>query len=169
MLATLLSGPKHGYQLKREAGFIFGQDALHNNLVYPLLRRFMKEGWVTKKTLPGERGQTRQQYTITHAGRRALLDRLSAYTESDAHTSETLLLRVALFDILPFQVRNEILNTRENYLRQRSERLAALPQHMQLDAYVSEILRHLRKQSEAEIEWIARLRRLSKQQQAESA
>jgi hypothetical protein len=40
ILATLLDGPKHGYQLKREAGFILGQGAMHNNLIYPMLRRF---------------------------------------------------------------------------------------------------------------------------------
>lgn len=61
VLATLLGGPKHGYQLKHEAGLILGQTNLHNNLVYPLLRRFTEEGWVTSKTVPGERGQRRRQ------------------------------------------------------------------------------------------------------------
>lgn len=163
MLATLLSGPKHGYQLKREAGFIFGQDSLHNNLVYPLLRRFMKEGWVSRKSAPGQRGQTRQQYTLTSLGRRTLLERLSTYNEADAHTQEGLLIRVALFDLLSPEVRAEILNARESYLRQRAERLTALPQHMELDAFVTEILRFLRKQAEMETEWIARLRQLSRE------
>jgi hypothetical protein len=45
VLAILLDGPKHGYQLKREAGFILGQGAMHNNLIYPMLRRFTAEGW----------------------------------------------------------------------------------------------------------------------------
>ena len=84
ILATLLDGPKHGYQLKREAGFILGQGAMHNNLVYPLLRRFTAEGWVSKKTVPGERGQTRLQYAITALGRRELVARLSEFGESDA-------------------------------------------------------------------------------------
>jgi hypothetical protein len=35
ILATLPQGPKHGYQLKRQAGFIFGDTALHNNFIYP--------------------------------------------------------------------------------------------------------------------------------------
>ena len=61
ILSMLLPGPKHGYQLKHEAGMVFGQEALHNNLIYPLLRRFLKDGWVSKKEVPGERGQTRQQ------------------------------------------------------------------------------------------------------------
>ena len=43
LLAMLLDEPKYGYQLKREAGWITGQDALHSNLVYPLLRRFLND------------------------------------------------------------------------------------------------------------------------------
>ena len=72
LLSLLYDGPKHGYQLKREAGFVLGRGDMHNNLVYPLLRKFTKKGWVTKKTVPGERGQTRQQYVLTAKGRREL-------------------------------------------------------------------------------------------------
>jgi DNA-binding PadR family transcriptional regulator len=39
----LLDGPKHGYQLKREAGFILGQGTTHNNLIYPLLPRLHRQ------------------------------------------------------------------------------------------------------------------------------
>ena len=84
ILATLLSGPKHGYQLKHEAGMILGQQVLHNNLVYPLLRRFMDDGWVSRRTVPGERGQTRHRYAITPLGRRELVARLSTFSETDA-------------------------------------------------------------------------------------
>ncbi len=49
VLGLLFDGPKHGYQLKREAGFVLGRGDMHNNLVYPLLRRFTTEGWVTKR------------------------------------------------------------------------------------------------------------------------
>ena len=47
ILALLLDGPKHGYQLKREAGFLFGHGDMHNNLVYPLLRRFLTAGRIS--------------------------------------------------------------------------------------------------------------------------
>ena len=83
ILALMLAGPKYGYQLKREAGWMIGQDALHNNLVYPMLRRFLDEGWVSKKAVPGERGQTRQQYALTAEGRRILIDRKEIEMEQD--------------------------------------------------------------------------------------
>ena len=88
ILAMLLAGPKHGYQLKREAGIILGQDSLHNNLVYPLLRRFMDSKWVNCKTVPGQRGQTRNQYSLTALGRKELLSRLSSFAEQDARSPE---------------------------------------------------------------------------------
>jgi hypothetical protein len=43
LLSMLLPGPKHGYKLKHEAGMVFGQEVLHNNLVHPLLRSFLNE------------------------------------------------------------------------------------------------------------------------------
>jgi len=79
ILGLLSGGSKHGYQLKREAGFMLGHGDMHNNLVYPLLRRFTTAGWVTKKTVPGERGQTRQQYELTAKGRHELIRRLAEF------------------------------------------------------------------------------------------
>src|SRR5579863_9146290 len=115
ILATLLDGPKHGYQLKREAGFILGQGAMHNNLIYPLLRRFTAEGWVSKKTVPGERGQTRLQYAITALGRRELIRRLSEFGESDASSWPGFVTRVGMFDVLEAPARERILEQRGNY------------------------------------------------------
>ena len=101
ILGMLLEGPQHGYRLKQNAGLIFGQGKLHNNLVYPLLRRFMANKWVTKKTIPGERGQKRQQYAITPLGRQTLLDRIRAFTEQDARSEDAFRVRVGFFAMLP--------------------------------------------------------------------
>jgi DNA-binding PadR family transcriptional regulator len=60
LLANLLDDPKHGYALKKQVGLISGQEEMHNNLVYPLLRRFVESGWVRKRQGAGERGQTRE-------------------------------------------------------------------------------------------------------------
>src|SRR5581483_11182192 len=100
ILATLLAGPKHGYALKRQAGMILGQETLHNNLVYPLLRRFVAKKWVSKKEAPGERGQTRQLYSLTALGRKELVSQLSTFTDQDARVSDQFRLRVGMFQIL---------------------------------------------------------------------
>src|SRR5436190_1494116 len=55
LLAALMEGPQHGYALKKLAGFMAGHEDMHNNLVYPLLRRFVENSWVTKRTTGHER------------------------------------------------------------------------------------------------------------------
>jgi DNA-binding PadR family transcriptional regulator len=160
ILATLLDGPKHGYQLKREAGFILGQSAMHNNLIYPLLRRFSGEGWVSKKTVPGERGQTRQQYAITALGRRELETRLSEFGESDASSWPSFITRVGMFEVLKQPIRARILRQRESYLLGREQKLTALRQNLDLGMFGGEVVRYLIEQIHAELGWILRLRRL---------
>jgi DNA-binding PadR family transcriptional regulator len=160
ILATLLDGPKHGYQLKREAGFILGQGAMHNNLIYPMLRRFTAEGWVSKKTTPGERGQTRLQYAITALGRRELVTRLSEFEASDAASWPGFITRVGMFEFLEEPVRVRILKARESYLQRREDKLGALQQNMDLGVYAGEVVGYLIEQIHSELAWIRRLRRL---------
>lgn len=162
MLAMMLDGPKYGYQLKREAGWIMGQEALHNNIVYPLLRRFLGEKWVSKKQVPGERGQTRQQYALTVEGRRYLFDRMNAFGEAEAHSEDAFHLRVGLFPALKPEARESILTLREKYLRHRDEKLEALQGKIDLGKFGGEVVRHMREQIEVESEWIRHLRRIEK-------
>jgi DNA-binding PadR family transcriptional regulator len=162
VLAMLLAGPKYGYQLKREAGWMSGQESLHNNLVYPMLRRFLEEGWVSKKAVPGERGQTRQQYALTAEGRRYLFGRINEFSDSDAASAEAFNLRVGLFEPLKAEARETILARRDSYLEQRDRKLAVLEDKMDLGKFGTEIVKHLRKQLEMEREWVRHLRRISK-------
>jgi DNA-binding PadR family transcriptional regulator len=161
ILAMLIDGPKHGYQLKREAGFILGHGDMHNNLVYPLLRRFTNAGWVTKKTVPGERGQTRQQYALTAPGRKELLRRLSDYGDSDASSQQAFVTRVGMFELLAPEIRTKILDQRAAYLHGREDRLKGLANKLELGVYGGEAVSHLAEQIHSELAWIRRLRRLS--------
>ena len=162
LLAMMLDGPKYGYQLKREAGWIMGQDALHNNVVYPLLREFLEQKWVSKKEVPGERGQTRQQYALSTEGRRYLFQRLNEFSAEDARSEEAFNLRVGLFPGLDADSRESILGLREAYLQGRGEKLAALQGNMDLGKFGGEIVTHMRKQVEMDLEWIQHLRRIGK-------
>lgn len=159
ILANLADGAKHGYALKKQAG-AFAHADLHNNLVYPLLRRFTSQGWVRKKSAPGERGQTRQQYALTAAGRRALLERLNAFGEKEAQSTEELLVRIGLFELLEPAARRRILDTREQVLTRRGEHFARL-QQMKLGLYGSEVVDFLRQRVKEELAWLRRLRRLA--------
>jgi DNA-binding PadR family transcriptional regulator len=161
ILAMLLPGAKHGYQLKQAAGSILGQDALHNNLVYPLLRRFTEKGWVTKKTVPGERGQKRHLYTLTPLGRKTLIEKLGEYSEPETKTLDGFLMRVGLFQVLTPEIRQRILDGREARLQKILHHLSGIKQQFTLDSYPRESMRFLQRQVEAELSWIGHLRRIS--------
>lgn len=165
----LLPGPKHGYQLKHEAGMVFGQQTLHNNLIYPLLRRFLNDGWVSKKKVPGERGQTRQQYSLTAQGRRVLLERLSQFTEADAASANEFRSRVGLFELLQPEVRETILTRRESYLQRLDQRMALLESNMKVGKYGGEVIGQMRDQIALETKWIQHLRRIVKSDQRRSS
>jgi len=159
ILSLLLDGPKHGYQLKREAGFIFGHGDMHNNLIYPLLRRFSISGWVTKKAVPGERGQTRQQYALTPQGRRELLRQLGEYTVQHASSQEAFVTRVGMFDVIAPETRASILQQRAAYLRQRDTSLTRLTENLDVEDYGGAVIAFLKEQIRSELSWIERLQR----------
>ncbi len=161
ILATLFDGPKHGYQLKHEAGFILGQDDLHNNLVYPLLKKFAAQGLVIKKATPGERGQTRQQYAITARGKAMLIRRLNEFGEGEAKSFEAFIVRAGMFELLTETDRERIITAREEHLRRRSSALQTLQGKMDLGVYGSQVVTFLRERIESELGWIRRLRRLA--------
>ena len=162
LLALLLGGPKYGYQLKREAGWMMGHEALHNNIVYPLLRRFLQEGWVSRKAVPGQRGQTRQQYALTDKGRRTLMERLNRFGEADAASEQAFRLRLGLFPFLDSEVQGTVFGLREKYLERRDGVLAALEENLDLGRFGGEIVRYMRKQIATEQDWISHLRRLAR-------
>jgi DNA-binding PadR family transcriptional regulator len=164
VLGLLFDGPKHGYQLKREAGFLLGGGDMHNNLVYPLLRRFTMESWVTKKTVPGQRGQTRQQYALTARGRRELIRQLAEYSDEDARSDQAFHTRVGMFGLVEPDARTQILGKREAYLRAREGRLITLKTNLEVGTYGAEVIGFLGQQIRSEIAWIERLRRMRRRQ-----
>jgi DNA-binding PadR family transcriptional regulator len=159
LLATLLGGPQHGYALKKRIGQITGHGEMHNNLVYPLLKRFVAAGWVSRKTVPGERGQKRERYSLTGKGRQELLGRLEEFTPKDAASEDAFRLRVGLFAVLGAQARARILAGREQWLRQRDNTLRNLVADMDLGAWGGEVVGFLRSQVAAERKWAVALRR----------
>lgn len=157
ILAALLRSPAYGYALKRTAGLIFGNRALHPNIVYPLLKRFVQKGWVEQSSVPGERGQTRKQYRITAAGTKYLLEQLSAFSEQYASDDGAFLFRVAFFDALPQQRRQEILELRKLFLHSRAGELASLAANIPAKSFGAVALDRVRALVQNELRWIHKL------------
>src|SRR6516162_9816350 len=87
LLTALLGGPAYGYALKKTAGLIFGDGELHNNVIYPSLKKFVRNGWVGQSSVPGDRGQQRKQYRITAFGRRYLLEQVGKFGDHEGGDS----------------------------------------------------------------------------------
>ena len=164
ILGMLMAGPQHGYRLKQQAGMVFGQGELHNNLVYPLLRRFVENSWVTKRTTGGERGQKRDIYALTSEGKIELLQRLSHFTEKEAPSENEFRVRVGLFSLLAPSAREAILSERDRWLAGRQERLAGIQAamaEMNADAWGHSVVRFYLSQIQAERKWIAEMARIA--------
>jgi DNA-binding PadR family transcriptional regulator len=164
LLAALLPGPRHGYALKQQVGLLTGKAAMHNNLVYPLLRQFVKNEWVRQRQAEGERGQTREVYALTAKGKKELLGRLATYGEEEAASENGFRLRVGLFDFLSAETRQRILAGRDQFLAAREARLARITVAMDAGPWGSEVVKFFREQVRVEREWIAGLARKAKRE-----
>lgn len=69
LLGLLETGPRHGYDLKREFDERFGQDRpLHYGQVYSTMSRLLKNGLVEVDAVESGGGPERKRYAITDAG-----------------------------------------------------------------------------------------------------
>lgn len=154
LLAALLRGSAYGYALKKTAGLIFGSSAMHNNVVYPSLKRFMRNGWVKQGTVQGDRGQQRKQYRITAAGRKYLLEQLGTFGEREAGEEGGFLLRLAFFDVLPKLKREAIVAVRKSFLTSRSAQLSELRQATRPGSFGALPLERVQTLVADELRWI---------------
>jgi DNA-binding PadR family transcriptional regulator len=157
LLAALLRGPAYGYALKRTAGLIFGADAMHNNVVYPSLKKFMRNGWVEQKSVPGDRGQQRKQYRITSAGKKYLLEQLASFSEREAADEGAFLFRVAFFDVLPKGKRDAIVAARKSFLASRAQQLSELREMRLPSSFSALALDRVQAVAESEMRWVQRV------------
>src|SRR5580700_12063048 len=168
LLAALLAGPQHGYALKKTVGLLTSRRDLHNNLVYPLLRRFVENGWVSKRQSAGQRGQTREIYALTSKGKQELLRRLADFPPNEVASENAFRFRVGLFGILDLETRNRILASRDQFLASRDERLARISATVDAAPWGTEVVRFFRTQIRDERIWIASLaRRVKRETKAE--
>jgi DNA-binding PadR family transcriptional regulator len=153
ILASLLSGPKHGYLIKKQAGLILRGNELHNNLVYPLLHRFERRGWVGKRKSRGERGQTRLEYFLKPAGKAEIVRRIESYPNAE-NSDEAFYLRAGLFDLLNSQARSRILSAREDELARLSAQLSRIAAELHPYGFAGEVVSHMQHKTKFELEWV---------------
>ena len=166
LLAALLDGPKHGWVLKKLGGLATGHGDMHNNLVYPLMKKFVAQGWVRRRAEAGHRGQTRAVYSLTLLGNKELFRRLNQFGEKEAASANEFRLRVGLFGALTPEARKRILAERARWLVGREERFVGLRQNLttiNAGVWGLEVVDFLIAEARAERKWIAALEKKSNQ------
>lgn len=169
LLALLLEGPQHGYALKKKVGLITGHGEMHNNLVYPLLKRFVEQGWVHQRSADGERGQTRELYALTAKGKKELIRTLGEFAEKAAGSGEAFRFRVSLFPLLDAATQASILDRREDWLTQREENLRRIETETGARGWSGEVVEFTKSEIRAERKWVQRLRKRMHAQPAATA
>jgi DNA-binding PadR family transcriptional regulator len=159
LLAALLAGPAYGYALKRTAGLIFGSGALHNNVIYPSLKKFVRNCWVAQSAVPGERGQQRKQYRITAAGKKHLFAEIAKFGERDAADEGAFLLRVALLNAIPLKTRDTIIAARKSFLSSRAAELSQLREPAPQGSFAMMAVDRVISRVDDELRWIDQLER----------
>ncbi len=125
ILSHLRTAPVHGYELKRKVAATTAF-ALHNNTLYPALRRFEDAGAVRKTAVQQEGRPPRHIYELTDVGQELLHDMLAELPGELAGSEEEFLTRVGMFDQLTPAERRGVLATRDEALSARIRHLKDL-------------------------------------------
>jgi DNA-binding PadR family transcriptional regulator len=116
ILRRLRGGPAHGYELRKRVeettGFV-----LHNNSLYPALRRFEEAGAVTKTAEPQAGRPPRLVYTLTDVGRELLHDMLADLPPEQAGDETEFLARLGQFSEINSAERASVLAARTRAVR----------------------------------------------------
>ncbi len=160
ILRHLFRGPAHGYEIRKRVESTTGI-VLHNNALYPALRRFEEAGAVTKTAEPQEGRPPRHVYELTGVGRELLHDLLAELPPDQARDDVEFMSRLGQFGLLTPAERNAVLDARDQALHQHLDRLRSLRERAQGERWGSLITTELIRRIEAERAWLAELRPLA--------
>jgi DNA-binding PadR family transcriptional regulator len=158
ILGHLAKAPAHGYALRRqvEASTGFG---LHNNALYPALRRFEEAAAVTKTAQPQDGGRPpRLVYAITGVGREMLHDLLADLPAAQAGDDAEFLARLGQFELLTPAERCTVLDARLAALSARAAHLAGLAGASRGHPWGAVVVAELARRTAADQAWVTRLR-----------
>lgn len=155
LLAELTSGPKYGYEIKKNIQNRLGENfELNHNMLYPSLRRFENMGAITKKVHTQVGKPNRNMYDITETGEEIFSEMLREFPEKLATNNIEFLVRIALFEKLDYKSRKEVLTIRQDILHKQ---LTAI---QSLDAgsfFITEVIEFSKSRIEHELLWITSL------------
>jgi DNA-binding PadR family transcriptional regulator len=161
ILASLQSGPQHGYEIKKRVErFLGGSVPLNNKVLYPTLKRFEEMG-ALQRTVERQQGKPdRHIYQLTERGTGILQDLLREFPPELAGNDAEFYTRLAFFHLLEPRARLEILSLRTDtvaaklaYLRDMKT-LASTDRAM---SFAQRVLQFHERRARAEIAWLREL------------
>jgi|SRR4051812_29288397 DNA-binding PadR family transcriptional regulator len=160
ILSHLQRGPVHGYELKRSVSATTAY-ALHNNTLYPALKRFEEAGAVTRTAEQQEGRPPRHVYALTDLGRELLHDLLADLPPALAGDEPEFLTRLGQFEHLTPDERRRVLQARSEALRAQTGHLRDLAERAERSArnhrWGGLVVAELAARVERELAWIERL------------
>jgi DNA-binding PadR family transcriptional regulator len=125
ILRRLRAGPAHGYELRKRVEQTTGV-VLHNNSLYPALKRFEEAGAVTKTAQPQDGRPPRLVYTLTAVGHELLHDMLADFPPEQAADEGEFLARLGQFSLLSSMERAVVLAARTRSVREQLAHFALM-------------------------------------------
>ena len=155
LLAELTSGPKYGYEIKKNIQNRLGENfELNHNMLYPSLRRFENMGAITKKVHTQVGKPNRNMYDITETGEEIFSEMLREFPEKLATNNIEFLVRIALFEKLDYEARKEVLTIRQDIL---NKHLTAIQSLDASSFFITEVIAFSKSRIEHELLWITSL------------
>jgi len=164
ILRRLRSGPAHGYELRKRVEQTTGV-VLHNNSLYPALKRFEEAGAVTKTAQPQDGRPPRLVYTLTEVGHELLHDLLADFPPEQAADEGEFLARLGQFSLLSPTERTAVLAARTRAVHRQLAHLTAMRDLARGhgERWGELVTAELIRRHEQELAWLTELNKLAAQ------
>ncbi|GGH23107.1 PadR family transcriptional regulator [Paenibacillus segetis] len=127
ILAQLMQGPKHGYEIKKNIIFVMSNSKIiNNNTLYPKLKQFEERGLVNSKLELQERRPNRYVYSITSLGQETFHRCLTDFTIETIKSDDEWSIRLAYYELLDNATRQKLLTFRKTYMEEKITHLEQL-------------------------------------------
>ncbi|RCX21788.1 PadR family transcriptional regulator [Fontibacillus phaseoli] len=127
ILAQLMQGPKHGYEIKKNILFVMNnKKIINNNSLYPKLKQFEERGMVSKTMEEQEGRPNRHVYAITAIGSQVFHDTINRFTPELIEMDDEWSIRLAYYNLMNDETRYRLLDYRMTIVQDKEKRLEKL-------------------------------------------
>lgn len=159
ILAMLLQQPRHGYEIKKSVEqALGGAVSINNKMLYPLLKRFEEVRAVERHVVQQEGKPDRHLYQLTAHGVELLQSYLRDFPPVLAGNQAEFSTRVAFFDLLEPEERQEILKKRQAHVQEDLDhlyKLQAMADKGNASSHAQRVLAFTIQQDRNEYQWLA--------------